>query len=298
MGSPEPDDEDGAVESAIEWIDASSHLDVGEGLRIAYRRRGEGPAIVLLHGFPTWSYDYAIVADDLSRDHTVITLDFLGYGASDKPRNHQYSVASSADAVAAVLATEQITAAWLVVHDYGSIVAQEILDRRRRAVLPYSITGVDVLNSGIVYAAYRPTQTQRALSAPIVGALLARLVSRRTLKHAVDGVRAHPTSEAEFDELWVGIARFQGHRITDRLLGYNAERAVHHTRWETALKAWEGPLHLIWGLEDPVSGAHVLAAAQEQLPQAKITRLEGVGHFPQSEAPAAVLAALRSHLYH
>jgi pimeloyl-ACP methyl ester carboxylesterase len=58
----------------------------------------------MLHGFPTWSYDYAAVAHDLERDHDVVTLDFLGYGASDKPKPYDYSVAESADIVEELVA--------------------------------------------------------------------------------------------------------------------------------------------------------------------------------------------------
>lgn len=281
--------------TARTWIDTSTLLAVDEGHRIAYRRTGSGPAITLLHGFPTWSYDYAAVAQDLSRDHTVITLDFLGYGASDKPRAHEYSVAASADAVAAVLASEGISETRLVVHDYGGIVGQELLDRHRRGVLPFDVARVDLLNSGIVYAEYRPTLTQRLLSIPVAGSFLARVVVTRTgLKRAVDGVRGRPTTDAEFDELWLGISLAKGHKIAHQLLGYNAERRIHHVRWEKALSEWEGPLQLIWGTADPVSGEHVLTAAIPRLPHAKVIRLDGVGHFPQAENPEAVIEALRS----
>ena len=85
--------------TAKEWIDQCQTLISRRGHRIAFRRRGQGPTVLLLHGFPTWSYDYAEVADDLARDHDVITLDFLGYGASDKPNPYDYSVAESADVV-------------------------------------------------------------------------------------------------------------------------------------------------------------------------------------------------------
>ena len=56
---------------------------------------------------------------------------------------------------------------------------------------------------------------------------------------------------------------------------------------------WDGPLHLVWGLDDPVSGRHVLERAITVLPHAEVTELRGVGHFTQSEAPEAVAAAVR-----
>ena len=89
----------GGVPRAAEWIAENDSLVSRRGHRIAFRRRGAGPTLLLLHGFPTWSYDYADVASDLARDHDAITLDFLGYGASDKPNPYEYSVAESADIV-------------------------------------------------------------------------------------------------------------------------------------------------------------------------------------------------------
>jgi pimeloyl-ACP methyl ester carboxylesterase len=60
------------------------------------------------------------------------------------------------------------------------------------------------------------------------------------------------------------------------------------------LADWDGPLHLVWGLDDPVSGRHVLERATAVLPHAEVTELGGVGHFPQSEAPKTVAAAVRT----
>jgi pimeloyl-ACP methyl ester carboxylesterase len=101
-------------------------------------------------------------------------------------------------------------------------------------------------------------------------------------------------SDEEFDELWHGISRDNGHKLAHLLIRYNTERAQHHRRWEAALAAWEGPLHLIWGLDDPVSGRHVLEQATRMLPRAVVTELDGVGHFPQAEAPEAVATAIRT----
>ncbi|WP_431237155.1 alpha/beta fold hydrolase [Mycolicibacterium aichiense] len=61
-----------------------------------------------------------------------------------------------------------------------------------------------------------------------------------------------------------------------------------------ALTAWDRPLRLICGLADPVSGQQVLREATRLLPRAHVTALDGVGHFPQTEAPAAVVAAIRA----
>lgn len=282
------------TERAQAWIDQCETLVSRRGHRIAFRRQGQGPTVLMLHGFPTWSFDYADVADDLARDHQVVTLDFLGYGASDKPNPYEYSVAESADVVEELVARLGLTSVLLVIHDYGGIVGQELLDRAGTGSLGFAVDGLVVLNSGIVYRAYRPTRLQKLLILPVIGPFLAGRVTADRLRSGLDQVRGGAISDAEFDDLWLGVSRNGGHRLAHLLIRYNAERAIHHRRWEAALANWRGPLHLVWGLADPVSGEHVLAEAVKMLPTATVTELAGVGHFPQTEAPDPVAAAVRS----
>lgn len=281
--------------TAQEWMEQSESLISRRGHRISYRRRGQGSAVLLLHGFPTWSYDYVDVAADLVHDHDVVTVDFLGYGASDKPNPYQYSVAESADVVEDLVAHLHLRSVRLIVHDYGGIVGQELADRNLSGALPFAISDLTILNSGIVYNAYRPTRLQKLLRVPIVGKLLAGQITASRFRSALDGVRVTKLSDPEFKNLWDGVSRLGGHKLAHLLIGYNAERAAHHERWERALADWGGPLHLVWGLDDPVSGRHVLEQAKKALPHAEVTELAGVGHYPQSEAPQAVVAALRAN---
>jgi pimeloyl-ACP methyl ester carboxylesterase len=282
------------VPRAAEWIAENDTLVSRRGHRIAFRRRGVGPTLLLLHGFPTWSYDYAEVASDLARDHDVITLDFLGYGASEKPNPYEYSVAESANTVEDLTAQLDVKSVRLVIHDYGGIVGQELVDRANRGQLSFTIDSLIILNSGIVYSAYRPTRLQKLLILPVIGRLLASHVSAARVRSALDAIRGTPLADTEFDDLWLGLSRDNGHKLSHLLIKYNAERAIHHRRWETALANWTGPLHLVWGLDDPVSGRHVLEQATKVLPHAAVTELAGVGHYPQSEAPQAVIAAVRN----
>jgi pimeloyl-ACP methyl ester carboxylesterase len=282
------------VPRAAEWIAENDTLVSRRGHRIAFRRRGAGPTLLLLHGFPTWSYDYAEVASDLARDHDVITLDFLGYGASDKPNPYEYSVAESADIVEDLTAHLGVKSTRLVIHDYGGIVGQELVDRANRGQLGFAIDSIVMLNCGIVYSAYRPTRSQKLLILPVVGKLLASRVSAGRVRSLLDAVRGSRLTDTEFDDLWLGMSRQNGQKLWHLLIKYNAERQIHHRRWEAALASWDGPLHLVWGPDDPVSGRHVLQQAVKVLPQATVTELAGVGHYPQSEAPQAVAAAVRT----
>jgi pimeloyl-ACP methyl ester carboxylesterase len=187
-----------------------------------------------------------------------------------------------------------VAALHLVVHDYGGIVGQELLDRRRAGSSAVDISRVTILNCGIVYAEYRPLLVQRLLALPVLGKRIARRISADRVRAGIDAIRgADKLTDGEFDNLWYGISRDDGQKLAHLLIGYNAERAVHHGRWESALAAWDGPLHLVWGVDDPVSGRRVLERARALLPSSAVTELQRVGHFPQSEAPRKVAAAIR-----
>lgn len=281
------------VPRAAEWITENDTMITRRGHRIAFRRRGAGPTVLMLHGFPTWSYDYAEVAGELARDHDVITLDFLGYGASDKPNPYEYSVTESAEVVEDLVAHLDVTSVQLVIHDYGGIVGQELLYRANRGQPGFAIERVVLLNCGVVYSAYRATRMQKLLIQPVIGKLLAGRVSAGRVRAALDAVRGSRLTDVEFDDLWLGMSRENGNKLWHLLIKYNTERKMHHRRWEAALADWDGPLHLVWGLDDPVSGRQVLEQAIKTLPRATVTELAGVGHFPSSEAPAAVAAAVR-----
>lgn len=278
--------------SASAWVAGGRYLDTSAG-RIFYRDSGSGPVLVLLHGFPTWSYDWAEVATILDDRFRIVTLDFPGYGFSDKHGAVDFSVSGAADAVEALLRHLGIGEATLGVHDFGGIVGQELLDRRRRGHLSFAVEGVHVLNNGIVYAAYRPTRAQKMLALPIVGRIVSRRLGKDKLFAGINSVRGpNKLDHRGFEELWTGMAHEDGYRLAYRHLGYIKERAQHHARWEAALFDFPGLVQLIWGLADPVSGAHVLELAQPSLPRARVVALPDVGHFPQAEAPADVAAAI------
>jgi haloalkane dehalogenase len=81
---------------------------------------GNGPAFVMLHGFPDNGHIYDDLIPHLVRGgRRAITIDFLGFGASDKPEGAQYSFAQQRGDVEAVLDTLQLEKVVLVGHDAG-----------------------------------------------------------------------------------------------------------------------------------------------------------------------------------
>ena len=88
---------------------------------IAYWNEGEGTTLLLIHGFPTSSWDWHKTWDQLIKRYNVYAVDMIGFGYSDKPRNYPYSITDQARLHEAFLNQQNIDKAHLLVHDYGCL---------------------------------------------------------------------------------------------------------------------------------------------------------------------------------
>jgi pimeloyl-ACP methyl ester carboxylesterase len=260
---------------------------------IFVRLMGEGPQITLLHGFPSSSHDWAKIAPALASEHSLLLLDFLGFGASDKPADHEYSLHEQADIVEAVWAHAGIGASALIAHDYAVSVTQELLARRGEGRLQVDLRSVHLLNGGLYPDLHRPQPTQIALLDPDQGPQLSALLNEELF---VAGLR--PTFAESYDagadsaDIWRATSREHGERIAHLLIRYISDRQRHGERWVGALESAEVPLAFVWGMLDPVSGAHMAERIAERLPRAPLLALEDVAHWPPLEAPERVAAAV------
>jgi len=278
-----------------DWKQAGRTFDFG-GRRIFYRDEGRGDVLLCIHGFPTASFDWVKLWPTLIQRFRVIAPDMLGFGFSDKPRRHAYSLFEQATLHEALLASLGLQRAHVLAHDYGDTVAQELLarhlDRTRTGAPGLSLHSVCFLNGGLFPEVHRALRVQKLLAGPL-GSVLAAFVTRRTFQKnfaALFGPQTQPTSQ-ELEDFWHLSSREGGTRISHRLLSYMAERRQHRERWVSALVESPVPLRVVDGAVDPISGAHMVARYRELIPRPDTVLLEGIGHYPQVEAPAAVLRA-------
>lgn len=285
-----------AVSGIEAWWAAGEHvtLELGDHERsIFVQRMGDGPPMTLLHGYPSSSHDWAKVAPDLAERHALLMPDFLGFGASDKPSDHDYSLHEQADLVEALWAGDGVTETVLVGHDYAVSVTQELLARRAQGALRVELTAVHLLNGGLYPDIHRPQPIQEALLDPEQGPQIGQWVTEELFTAAL-----RPTFAEGFDavadsaEIWQANSRDGGQLIAHRLIRYLLDRREHAARWVAALESADVPLAFTWGMLDPVSGAHMAARIAERLPAAPLLALEDVGHWPMLEAPERVGAAL------
>ncbi len=269
-------------------------LELASGERqIFVRHSGSGPHCTALHGFPSSSHDWAKVAPALESRGELLALDFLGFGASEKPVAHEYSLLEQADIVEAVWSRLGVRSTALVAHDYAVSVTQELLARGAEGRLSVELRSVSLLNGGLYPDIHRPQPTQVALLDPEQGPQLSRLVSEELFVAALAPSFA-PSYDARDDSLdiWRATSRDGGERIGHLLIRYILDRQAHEDRWVAALEQTDVPLTFVWGMLDPISGAHMAQRIRERLPAAPLLVLEDVGHWPALEAPERVAAAL------
>lgn len=112
-----------------EWKADGQYFDY-KSQQIFTRDRGNGQNLLLIHGFPTASWDWYKMWDKLESGFRLLTLDMLGFGFSGKPRNYSYSILDQADLIEQFLEIKQVKQVHILSHDYGDTVAQELLARQ------------------------------------------------------------------------------------------------------------------------------------------------------------------------
>lgn len=286
------------VTSLDEYRSSARHFSGPHG-RIAWWMRGHGRPLLLIHGFPTCSWDWSRIWPGLAEsDINPVALDMLGFGLSDKPQNHRYDLMQQADLHAQLMDVAGLAECDILAHDYGVSIAQELLARQIRGRLGFRINSVTFLNGGLFPDQHRARLIQQLLNSP-AGPLLSRLLTRARFAKSfasVFGAETQP-DEAELDAFWALLCGQDGHRIGHLLIRYIEDRKLHAHRWAEALTdAGDTRLRLVNGSQDPVSGRHLADAYENRIPNADIVRLDGAGHYPQWEAPRDVLEALRDFL--
>lgn len=283
------------MKSVERWMKESRTLMSG-GRRIAYWTSGERdegkPWLLLIHGYPTSSWDWTFLWADLKAHFRLAAIDMLGFGLSEKPRDVDYAIAMQADFQEALLAHLGAGAAHVFAHDYGDTVGQELLARHNEGSLSFQIRSMVFLNGGLFPEQHRARPIQKLGLTPL-GFLLGRLLTEEKLRRSLDEVYGPDTkaSDGEIAAHWTMISANGGKRVLHKLLSYIPQRRANRERWVGALKAARVPLRLIDGGADPVSGAHLYRHFKEEVPNADAVLLETIGHYPHTEAPHLVLAA-------
>ena len=244
--------------------------------------------VLVLHGFPTCSFDWRHVLPTLAARRRVVLFDFPGFGLSAKPdvRYRLRGQADVAEAVAAELGLERVA---LVTHDMGDSVGGELLARDLDGQLPFAVSG-RVLTNGSIYLGLAQLTAGQLFLLDLPDAQLDAAVGGddgAAMKAALAATCSpgHQPSNEELAAQWALISRNDGHRLLPRTIRYIEDRRAEESRYTGAIERHPSPLGVVWGDQDPIAVVAMAHRLAERRPDAPTAVLDGVGHYPMIEAP-------------
>jgi pimeloyl-ACP methyl ester carboxylesterase len=271
----------------------------GHDLFVVEQGPAEGPALVLLHGFPGSSFDWRLTMAALAARWRLITFDFLGFGLSAKP-DRPYSLFEQADLTEQLLAARGVDRAALVAHDMGDTVAAELLARSNAGDGAVEWTACMLTNGSIFIDMARLTDGQQLL--------LALPDERRAESLGADGMAAglavsFPPGRPPADEMAAMVALILhdgGDRLLPRTIRYIEERRAHQPRFTAGLVDYPGPLVLAWGDLDPIAVPAMPDRLAELRAEAgrdvELVHWPDIGHWPSVEDPDLVAGLVADRL--
>ena len=277
--------------------------------------RDDKKTLLLLHGFPSSSYDFAgAFWQGLTTHYSrIIALDLLGYGFSDKPRSRseKYSIMTEADITEGLLQYLAVEQAHILAHDIGDTVAQELLARFNDRAMgastglspssPLNILSLCFLNGGLFPEQHRASTTQKILNNNVIGPIVSSVSTYSMFARSFSstfGPNTQP-SRAFLQDTYTSLQLNGGKLILPQLLKYMAERRANRSRWVGAIVHSKCKVGLINGPADPISGKHAAERYKELVSKPWVYMLDyHIGHYPHVEAPQAVLEGYQQFLDH
>jgi pimeloyl-ACP methyl ester carboxylesterase len=273
---------------------AVEHISI-HGHQIGYRRGGQGPVLLLLHGIAGSSLTWVPAMRLLQSDYTVLAPDFLGHGASEKPLG-DYSLGNLASSLRDFLNLLGIDRATVVGQSWGGGVAMQFAyqfpERCERLVL-VDAGGLGREVNWILRLITLPgfEYVMPALFPGFVGNWgdpVVRLFGGRGFRNsqAAEMWRSYKSlTEAESRHAFVRTVR----SVIDP--GGQSVSAVDRLYLTAHM-----PTLIVWGDHDRIIPVDHAYQAHEAIPNSRLEVMEGVGHYPHVEEPLRFVEILRDFL--
>lgn len=259
---------------------------------LRYVDEGSGRPVVIVHGTPSWSFEWRAVIHELSKTNRVIAPDHLGFGLSDKPRDARVlHPRDHAERLASLLRSLDLSDAILVGHDFGGPIGLGALLAERER-----FTGLVLSNTWMWSLAERADvrKLSRIVASPIGKLLYLGLnASPRWIVPAAFGDRKKLTTAVH--RHYTSPFPSWASRLAPWKLGVELAGSAefYEDLWARRDELAALPARIVWGEADPTFKEGELARLSAGLPQADVRKLAGVGHFTAEEAAPALVEAVR-----
>ena len=243
--------------------------------------------MVVLHGYPTSSYDYYKVLPELSKHYRVIIHDHLGFGFSDKPLDYSYSLLDQADLALQLWQLLGVKKVHLLAHDYGTSVATEIIARNNNHELTIEIEKLTLCNGSMHIELSQLRTIQKLLKNKWLGKYVAKLTTYAIFSKNLRNVYFDKTkvNNNELKDMWMQLEYNEGRKVIHKLSQYINERYTYWNRWIGALKETNLQTNIVWAKNDPVAVPAIARLIATEISNNKLFWIENTGHFPMLENP-------------
>ncbi|MBD2078033.1 alpha/beta fold hydrolase [Phormidium sp. FACHB-592] len=281
--------------------EASWHHDTihTNGIKLHYVTQGEGPLMLMLHGFPEFWYSWRHQIPEFARDYKVVALDLRGYNDSDKPEAQSaYVMAEFIKDIKGVIEGLGYDRCVLVGHDWGGAIAwsfayayPELIDRLIVLNLPHPAKFAEGLRT--------PQQLIRSayiffFQLPVLPELLIQLNDFQVLEAAFKGMAVDKTTFSDDDIEAYKNAFAKRDTLTATLNYYRNmfEQGLTTSDWGILTV----PTLLIWGEADAALGKELTYGTEKYVQDFRIRYIPNCSHWVQQEQPLLVNQLMRDFL--
>jgi len=263
---------------------------------LSYVDEGEGEAVLMLHGNPTWSFFYRNLIQGLSRRYRCIAPDHLGMGLSSKPQTgFGYRLAEHIENLVRLVEALQLKKYHLIVHDWGGPIGMGLASR-----FPRQVGKIVVMNT----AAFRSRRIPLRIAlcrTPLLGACFVR-----GLNGFAGPATWMATAKGLSREVKAGYLypyRDWRSRIATHRFAMDIPMKPGHPSYVTLVEIEQGlhrfqdkPILLLWGMRDFCFNESFLRTWQARFPGAACHELPQAGHYLLEDAPVQTLEAIKRFL--
>jgi len=280
---------------------ASQYVDLPGGIRMHYRDEGQGPVLLLVHGFSaslhTWEpwVERLATGDARINDYRVITIDLPGHGLTRAPAGYQASIENYVEIVHAFTQARGLTQFALAGNSMGGNVAWE-----------YALAHPEQVNALILVDASgwqdtRPEASEeptifKLMRNPTLGPLLLQLDSTRLVREGLEAAFYDPALvDDAMVNRYVRLGRAPGHRdiLLQLTLGFRERNFATAER----LAALHMPVLIMTGDTDRLVPPEHAQLFHDAIPGSQLVTFEHTGHVPQEERADQSAMAAHEFLY-
>lgn len=276
--------------------------DVGTGVRLHYVEAGEGPLVVLLHGFPefwwSWRHQIPVLAEAGFR---VVAVDMRGYGQSDAPPSwRDYRMETLAADVAGLIEALGEERAFVVGHDWGAAVAWMVATLHPERVARLAILNVPHPDTMLRTLRRSPRQLLHSwymffFQIPWLPEHLAGWLRRRFLEAVYRDARPGAFTAEDLARYEEALLDSPG-GLKGPIDYYRAALRQSPRRAQSLFRPIPAPVLVIWGAQDRFLSEPMAQPDPRWVPDVRVVKLPDASHWVQHDEPERVSTLLIEHL--